>query len=216
MTPCAVRGARLLLHSIDLWRRVRRHGLDRLACGKLLEIGPGDCSFLGWMSRRGWDVTGLDPDALVVRRGVQAGYRMIEGTVPMLSGEKYDVIVASHSFEHTVDPARGLAILAGSLAEGGKLVIGVPDYGSAMAAYFGPFWFDLEIPRHRAHFTIERLRLLLGGAGLKIERIRHWLSGGGTISPLVTALAMSTWPLCWALELLGAGDSLSVVAQRSS
>jgi SAM-dependent methyltransferase len=221
-----VRGPRAVLRAIDLARRVNRHGLDRLARGTVLEIGPGDCSFLDCMDKRGWRVTGLDPDEVVLKNGTRRGYRMIAGTVPALPNERYDLIVAWHSLEHSADPKRDVAILAGQLSDRGKLLIGVPNYGSRMARAFGPCWFDLEVPRHRVHFTLKGLELLLASAGLRIERIRHWLSpyalaaslnyrrGGGKIRPVTTALSMAFWPLCWPLEAFGAGDSVSIVAER--
>lgn len=223
-----VSGARATLQSIDLGRRFKRHRLNRLKPGRILEIGPGDYSFLDYMHARGWRATALDPDDVVVRQGFARGYNTISGTVPALSSGTFDVIVAWHSLEHSVDPKRDIAILARHLAEGGKLIIGVPDYGSAMARHFGPFWFDLEVPRHRVHFTIAGLRLLAQYAGLRVTTVRHWLSpyaaassinysrGRGKISPVTTAASMAMWPLCWAAEYFGAGDSVSIVAERST
>lgn len=219
-------GLRAMLQNFDFWRRARRHGLDSLVRGKMLEIGPGDCGFLRRMRQRSWKVAGLDPDPAIVANGTAQGFEMHRGTVSSIPPEMYDLIVAWHSLEHSVDPARDIALLAEHLAPQGRLLIGVPDFGSAIARRFREYWFGLEVPRHRVHFTRRGLELALQRAGLRIVCRRFWLSAYTTMrswqyergttqtTPLATAATMAFSPLCWTLESFGYADSISVVAQR--
>lgn len=227
-THTPAQGIQAVLQRFDHWRRARRNGLHTLRPGKMLEVGPGDGTFLLWMRARGWTVTGLDPDPQVVRSARDRGCAMVEGTVSSIPNERYDLIMAWHSLEHSVDPRRDIAILASRLSENGRIVIGVPDYGSVTAKFFGAYWFDLEVPRHRVHFTIGGLSRALADAGLSIVRKRHWLSSYTTFNSLKykwygrktnaveTAAAMCLSPFCWLSENLGYADSLSIVAARKS
>ena len=208
------------------WRRMVRLGLSGMRPGKILELGPGDCSFLLFLKERGWQVLGIDPDPSVVGNGKRAGLAMIEGTAAQLPDEKFDAIVAWHSLEHSIDPRRDVRILLDRLSPGGKLIVGVPDFGSAWAHAFGPAWHNLDVPRHRVHFTKGAMQRLAAGSGARLERLRVWLSPRAVIESLKvkrklaiqgsaeTALGYALTPVCWALEALGAGDCMSVSLTR--
>ncbi len=60
----------------------------------------------------------------------------------------------------------------------------VPNWGSWQRRVFGQYWFPLELPRHRVHFTAEGLRSALGSAGFTSIVVRP-------ATPLIT----TTWSL---------------------
>lgn len=216
-------GVRKMLQDHDFHRRIKRTGLAHLKPGKLLEIGPGNCEFLLFMQRRGWQVMGLDPDDAVVKRGESLGISMLSGTVPALPADHaFDVIVAWHSIEHSVAPQRDLMRLGNALRPGGRLIVGLPNFGSISARIFGPYWYGLEVPRHRTHFTRAGLNAIAGASGLNITSFQQWLNpyaalnsmrfrvGKGPSGVTGTAGAMMLSPLAWLLERFE-GDSMSAV-----
>jgi len=60
----------------------------------------------------------------------------------------------------------------------------VPNWGSWQRRLFGQYWFPLELPRHRTHFTARGLTAALHAAGFEQVVVRP-----GT--PLIT----TTWSL---------------------
>jgi hypothetical protein len=71
-----------------------------------------------------------------------------------------------------------------ALRPGGRLAIIVPNWGSWQRRAFGEYWFPLELPRHRTHFTDAGLRSALAAGGFTGIEVRPG-------SPLIT----TTWSL---------------------
>lgn len=203
------------------WRKALRLGLLRARAGKMLEIGPGDCEFLRFFQRRGWDVSAVDPDPVVVENAKRAGIRMFCGTVPHVPDEKFDVIVAWHSLEHSNDPRRDLSMLLRRLRANGRVIFGVPDFGSRFARFFGAAWHNLDVPRHRVHFTRRALFSMARELGAQVESTKTWLSPRSILESLKTRhgrslakfepwLVLLLTPACWVAEFFGIGDSVSI------
>lgn len=221
-------GFSALVNRFYVWRRAVRLGLAGRGRGNLLEIGPGDCTFLSFLHARGWNVAGLDPDPAVIDVGRAAGVRMFFGTVPQAPHERFDVILAWHSLEHSVDPRRDMRLLLERLSPHGRLIIGVPDFASPFARYWQSAWHNLDVPRHRVHFTKTAFAVLSKDAGGKITGTQTWLSpqallqswqtrSGIKLPPMAeTVLELVLSPLCWIAEALGAGDCISVIVTNDA
>lgn len=205
--------------------------------GRGLDVGCGRGDLAAMLARHGWRMSGIEPSpdacAAARSRGIDARC----GTLASVDLEPhaYDAIVFRHSLEHTADPARDLRMVAAALAPDGVLLITVPNFGSWQARRFGSYWYHLDLPRHRTHFTERSLLLALEKAGLQCVRmttttsavglpgsIQYCLLGrcafpGGLSLRIASGLAALTWPLARALDACtGAGDELHVVARPVS
>jgi SAM-dependent methyltransferase len=140
--------------------------------GRFLDIGCGS----GWVSelfaKDGWEVEGIEPSPVACAETAARGIKVHQGTINTveLPEESFDAVLFFHSLEHTVDPRHDLRRAARLLRPGGKMLIAVPNFGSAEAKRFGTYWYPLELPRHRTHFTDRGLAKLLESEGFDVEQ----------------------------------------------
>ncbi len=156
-------------------RLLRRAGAPR---GGLLDIGAGRGRFVATARSAGWQAEGIEPS----ERGVR-GAAEVYGVELLQTGLESAGITAGagaitlwHVLEHVDDPAAALRRVAGRLAPGGVVLIGVPNRASLQARLGGSRWFHLDLPRHRTHFTPAGIDALLRGAGLEPVRTTHVLA----------------------------------------
>jgi SAM-dependent methyltransferase len=147
--------------------------------GALLDAGAGRGRFVAAARAAGWDARGIEPSV----RGVEAA-RAAYGvtleragieTAPIAPGS-LDAICLWHVLEHLDDPGAALERVAGWLAPGGAVLVGVPNLASLQARIGGERWFHLDVPRHRIHFTPAGLRALLARHGLQVAAEEHVLA----------------------------------------
>lgn len=158
--------------------------------GMLLDVGCGRGDLAASWIERGWQVTGIEPspDAAAVAR--RRGASVLEGTLDTvtLAPRSLNAAVFRHSLEHVLDPQRDLGRVREALTPGGTVAVIVPNWGSWQRRAFGEYWFPLELPRHRTHFTLAGLSAGLTAAGFDEIVIRP-----GT--PLIT----TTWSIQFCL-----------------
>lgn len=170
--------------------RNRRFPLGELAAdrerGVLLDVGCGRGDLAASWLDAGWRVLGIEPSPNAARVARARGAEVREGTLSTVSLESgsLDAAVFRHSLEHVVDPQADLRRVLAALRPGGRLAVIVPNWGSWQRRTFGEYWFPLEMPRHRTHFSADGLRAALAGAGF--ERI-----GVRPATPYIT----TTWSL---------------------
>lgn len=141
--------------------------------GSILDIGCGTGEFLHEMSSNGWETAGLEPskEASGYARktyglSITAGF-IDEESMRTLPG-RFDVITMWHVLEHVHVPLEAMAVVKEKLADGGILVIAVPNISSYDAGVYGRHWVALDVPRHLLHFTPATLKSLLNRSGLEI------------------------------------------------
>ena len=145
--------------------------------GRLLDIGCGSGTFVKVALEAGFDAFGLEQSEEAVRIGQSnAGGKIMQGIEQDLisRGEKYDVLTLFHALEHMTDPFRYLKDLRKLLRRPGQVIIQVPNSQSFQARLFGPRWYGLDCPRHVYNYTTFSLLHLLGRAGYRIHRVRHF------------------------------------------
>jgi SAM-dependent methyltransferase len=139
--------------------------------GKLLDIGAGTGAFVGYMQHSGWEVTGLEPEA-VAREVAMADHkvRLLDmDQLDALPAESYDAITLWHVLEHVHDLHPYLERLKNLVTRGGRIFIAVPNYTSYDAAVYGPVWAAYDVPRHLYHFSPDSMESLLARHGLQLH-----------------------------------------------
>jgi SAM-dependent methyltransferase len=169
----------LLATAMGLLQRARdrRFPLSTLGAGgrgTLLDVGCGRGDLVASWIASGWRVLGVEPSpeaASIARsRGVEiVGPRLADAR---LEPSLLDAVVFRHSLEHVPDPRTDLVRVHELLRPGGHLAVIVPNWGSWQRRAFREFWFPLELPRHRTHFTASGLRAAIGSAGFQAIEIR--------------------------------------------
>jgi len=134
---------------------------------RVLDAGAGRGRLVAELRRRGFDARGIDPSAR------QAGGPVERRSIADHEDSDLDAVVLWHVAEHLDDPLAGLGRVAGWLAPGGLVLLGVPNAASLQARIAGPAWMHWDVPRHRQHFTPAGLSALLGRAGLMAVRTEH-------------------------------------------
>ena len=85
--------------------------------------------------------------------------------------EKFQVGSLFHVLEHLENPEEVLVhIRENILADGGELVVQVPNYASLETRIFRRRWYSLDVPRHLWQFNAEALVKLLRQTGYTVQR----------------------------------------------
>ena len=151
-----MRAASRFLAMSGTWRRRARYGLvDPLGLpaphARCLEIGPGRGDELAHLARLGWDATGLEVDPVAAAIAQQtSGCEVFAGQLADAPWppETFDLIYASHVFEHLLDPVEALRSMWTLLRPGGRLVLVYPNARSLCARSFGSLAVTWDPPRH--------------------------------------------------------------------
>jgi 2-polyprenyl-3-methyl-5-hydroxy-6-metoxy-1,4-benzoquinol methylase len=142
--------------------------------GTVLDIGCGTGAFLNTMKIKGWNITGLEPDATA--RGKATDLYNIQP----LSSEKlfelkpasYDAITMWHVLEHVHQLHNYIKQLELLLSPNGKIFIAVPNYTCYDAAKYQQNWAAYDVPRHLYHFSPQSIQQLLTPYNLKLANIQ--------------------------------------------
>jgi SAM-dependent methyltransferase len=164
-----------------LYHMVRRQTLEdkrrliqsatRQKQGKLLDIGAGTGAFAGYMQQHGWEVTGLEPEAVAREHALADHGVQLLGMdqLDTLPAEGFDAITLWHVLEHVHDLHPYLERLRAMINKGGRIFIAVPNYTSYDAAAYGPAWAAYDVPRHLYHFSPDAMESLLTQHGLQLH-----------------------------------------------
>jgi SAM-dependent methyltransferase len=198
--------------------------------GDLLDVGCGSGAFLLALEDAGWRCSGVDIDPDAVEAAQQAGLERVRQGDLLEAGYPHssmDVVRFWHSLEHLRSPRAALAEARLILRPAGKLVVGVPNFGSLLSKALRSHWFPLEVPRHLWHFDRAHLRTLALETGFEVQRIRNVSASSailGTVDCLLgrrgalteSRLASNAvQPLELLLDALRLGDELELVAISS-
>lgn len=135
--------------------------------GVFLEIGACVGLLVDEAKKSGFDAYGMEPS----RAGVLAAKNYFHVTlIPKeFSGKTWkkqtDVIVLNHVLEHLPDPVDIINNVHTVLKRDGVLVIGLPNFGSFLAATKRARWQSLVPDQHRWHFTRKTLDALVLPSG---------------------------------------------------
>jgi SAM-dependent methyltransferase len=161
-------GVRDTVGSSVRWLRGERRG-------RLLDVGCGGGDFLVQMRSLGWDVAGIEPDAVAAEQARTRRNLAVETGTPEtsnLAAATFDVITLNHVIEHVPDPIATLRASAPLLRAGGTMVIVTPNVDSLGGRVFGSAWMHWDPPRHLFLFSRDTLRTCVSRAGLSLEHVR--------------------------------------------
>ncbi len=162
-----------------LYKKVRKYTLQRKANlvikntktkGSILDLGAGTGAFLKVVGERGWEATGIEPDA-----GARALAKKLYGIqlldtmeLKNLPAGKFDAITLWHVLEHVHELHEYVEQLKSLLKEKGKIFIAVPNYQSLDANVYKSYWAAYDVPRHLYHFSPKSMQTLMEKHGLRI------------------------------------------------
>lgn len=148
--------------------------------GKLLDVGCGPGNFISLMQQKGYDVYGIEiskdakgmiPNALK--------NRVYEGNLEDLDfpANSFDVVTMLQSLEHMHNLDKIMQNTRRILKPDGILYISVPNAHFFESFLFGPYYFNLDIPRHLYFFTKKTLSKFLirnGFGGIVFNKINFY------------------------------------------
>lgn len=137
--------------------------------GRLLDVGCGEGFVIKHFSALNWEVSGIDFSVAGVEQFhpeclqfIQQGdvFSLLNGKISL--AEKYDLVWLGNVLEHVLDPIALLVSLRNLVAEGGLLVVTVPNDGNLyhetlfdQGDISERFW--IAPPDHISYFTKESL-----------------------------------------------------------
>ena len=143
---------------------------------RILDLGCGRGVLLGALLDRGFEVHGVEWSVEAARGAdpraeIRIAPRLHDAGYPEAH---FDEVIVWHVLEHLSDPRGTLEEVHRILRPGGRLVVAVPNFGSAQARWARASWFHLDVPRHLYHFPIPALRRLLERTGYTCESEHHF------------------------------------------
>jgi len=137
-----------------------------------LEVGSGLGHYASeWVDAgvRRWTASEADLGRLEVLRKRFAGHPVVQVrglAIPIAETGEHSAVVAYNVLEHIPDDVEALRAFAGLLRPGGRVVLIVPAFPSAMSR------FDLSIG-HQRRYRLRSLKAAAEQAGLRVEVLHH-------------------------------------------
>lgn len=162
------------------WRLDRGHDMSPEKLESLLDrnrssicdIGCGSAQLLAEMQHRGHIVIGVEPDPEARKRAKERGVEVLDGTAESIPSalrtRAFHAVVLHHVLEHCIDPLVAVRNTTQLLADGGFVIIEVPNNEALGLRRSAAAWRWLDVPRHLNFFTTTSLQLLCRKAGLEV------------------------------------------------
>ncbi|MDR1663531.1 MAG: class I SAM-dependent methyltransferase [Clostridiales bacterium] len=150
----------------------------------ILDVGCGNGAWLCSLAAAGCvNLFGCDP--FIEKNLTYAnGVKIKKSTIHEMDGQ-YDVIHLGDSFEHMPDPHevfqsfdRLLKHGKGVYGEAPKVEIIIPVYPNIAFDVYGPFWYQMDPPRHFFLYSEKSLKMLADQYGFDIASIDYASAGG--------------------------------------
>jgi len=125
--------------------------------GSLLDIGAGTGDFLKSAQKKGWKISGVEPSEKA--RGIATEKKIsLKESIDAVKGQKFDVVTLWHVLEHLPNLEAYIQKIESMVADGGTLIIAVPNFNSEDAIHYQDFWAAYDVPRHLWHFSQNSMR----------------------------------------------------------
>ena len=139
----------------------------------LLDIGCGTGDFLEVAQRKGWNVTGIEPNEGARKIANSKTKHSVYNSdyLDKLRPESFDVITLWHVLEHLPNLEMHIALLRSLVKPDGIIVIAVPNFKSYDAKYYKKYWAAYDVPRHLWHFSKVSISHLFKKEKLQLVKI---------------------------------------------
>jgi len=150
----------------------RASGLRIRNASSYIDIGCGSGERVAFAADEGcqnaWGVDKFDFAKISPKKN---GHLINSEILDFKPNEKFQVGSLFHVLEHLENPEEVLVhIRENMLAEGGELLVQVPNFGSLEAKMFKQKWFSLDVPRHLWQFNSAALARMLERSGYTVQR----------------------------------------------
>jgi SAM-dependent methyltransferase len=140
--------------------------------GSLLDIGAALGSFMRIARRMGWEpVVGVEISHFGQDVIAGLGFDVVADLESLDPSMRFDLVTMHHTLEHLDDPVKTLCSIQGFLAEGGRILIEVPNWHSIQRRASGREWEDLRPDQHLWQYTPTTLVRLVEMAGLRVNAV---------------------------------------------
>ena len=147
-----------------LLNTVRAHA-GAAAGGRILDFGAGNGEFVVPMTQLGFDITALEPDALLRRRLLDKQVRAVAGPDEIPDGS-LQYVYTLNVLEHIPDDVAALRQLHGKLCAEGTLLIYVPAFPVLYTS------MDAKVG-HIRRYRRETLTAAVTAAGFAVDRVAY-------------------------------------------
>ena len=159
-------------YGADFWRFLSDLLLE-YPLKNIVEVGCGGCVLLERLQSQGFEVLGIDPSPFAAEAGARKGIKVLQEYFPPKNLDcKPDLIFQVDVLEHIETPLAFLESQAACMAEGGIIVVNVPD--CSMSLERGDI--SMALHQHVNMFDMISLPTLFMAAGLeviKLEKSRY-------------------------------------------
>jgi 2-polyprenyl-3-methyl-5-hydroxy-6-metoxy-1,4-benzoquinol methylase len=141
---------------------------------RILDIGCGFCSTLGYHAARGCDVYGVEADSNARRVAEKFGFKVKIGLFSAADypADFFDYVTMDQVIEHVTQPHEVLSGIRQVLKPGGTAIFSTPFSRSIPAMLFGRRWLNWHTPYHLQHYSRESFRQACEQAGLELVSTR--------------------------------------------
>jgi predicted SAM-dependent methyltransferase len=126
------------------------------------------------MKNIGWDVSGIEinPGARQYSKDVFSLNVYDSSFLKTNPGSSFDCITLWHVLEHFHFPGAYLMEIKKVLKPCGKVIIALPNAGSADAIFYKNNWAAWDVPRHLWHFTPDTFGKFASKHGFRIKLVK--------------------------------------------
>jgi len=151
--------------------KIATQGVEGL---RLLDFGCGVGDFLHFAQQKGYDISGADvsADARQFSTAKLGKKIMRPDEVFALPDASFDIITMWHVLEHISNLKRQVSELNRLLANGGRLIVALPNYQSYDAQYYKDKWAAYDVPRHLNHFNQATLEKIFSSTPLRLVSVK--------------------------------------------
>ena len=141
--------------------------------GSILDIGCGTGEFLAYCRKRGFEVSGVEPNEKARLYAQSENKISVADQLKLLNAKpgSFKSITMWHVLEHVHDLDETLETIKNFLTPDGVFIAAVPNSNSWDASKYKGYWAAYDVPRHLYHFTEVTFRTLAARKGFDVLEI---------------------------------------------